>query len=71
MRTRIARWAPKQTDEVFCFFPSGALSHDTSDVLAHATSDVLAHDTSGVLAHDCSQKKSCSFLKKNRKIFVT
>jgi len=34
-------------------------------------SGALAHDTSGVLAHDCSQKKSCSFLKKNRKIFVT
>jgi hypothetical protein len=46
-------------DEVFCFFPSGALSHDTSGA--------LSHDTSGALSHDCSQKKACSFLKKRTK----
>jgi len=47
------------TEDVFCFFPSSALAHDTSSA--------LAHDTSGALAHDCSQKKRCSFLKKRTK----
>jgi len=64
-----------EADEVLCFFPpgalshdtSGALSHDTSGVLSHDTSGVLSHDTSGALSHDCPQKKSCSFLKKRTK----
>jgi len=42
-------------DEVFCFFASGALSHDTS----------------GALSHDYSQKKAFFFEKKKQKTFPT